>query len=106
MPARHALFALAFACVGSWACGTPVDLGGSADASPSPDVDAAPPVTCPGFAAPTTSAKCKACAPGSKGCPAMLQPNGCYGGYYCELSHRDCQSMNDACDGGHAEASK
>jgi len=35
-----------------------------------------------------------------------LQPNGCFGGYYCRLSNTDCQPEAVACgvtDGGRGE---
>jgi hypothetical protein len=75
------------------------------DASARSDVEAAAP-SCPGYAAPNVPAMCKACTAGQKGCPATLQPNGCYGGYYCELSDIDCQPMTHACDAGRPEAGK
>ncbi len=44
--------------------------------------------TCPGFADPTTSAGCTSCTQGSNGC----QPNGCYGGWWCNTNTDKCQS--------------
>jgi hypothetical protein len=92
---KHALLTLA--CAAILACGTNVDLGGSAirmDGATMPDDGKAP--LCPGYASPDTSAKCVACKPSSHDC----QPNGCYNGYYCELSRLDCTKRSEACDGG------
>jgi hypothetical protein len=75
-------------------CGTNIDLGGSADAS----LDAG---ACPAFAPPAEDASCKACRHGSSGC----QANGCYNGYSCDVSERDCKSPGTACPtGADAEA--
>jgi hypothetical protein len=93
---------LASACILVMGCGTNVDLGGSTP----PGRDSGPPKadsaasSCPGAAAPDASAKCNACED-SHSCPA-LQPNGCYGGYYCKLSRLDCEPLSEACDAGAA----
>jgi hypothetical protein len=100
MAKRHVVLALAWLAA-PVACGTNVDLGGSADATADTATsrpDAMSP-TCPGYAPPDAAAKCFACNAGSKGC----QANGCYNGYYCKLSPLDCRSMKDACDAGAAE---
>lgn len=47
-----------------------------------------PPDQCPGFADPTTSASCSSCKQGSNGC----QPNGCYGGWWCNTNTDKCQA--------------
>ena len=47
-----------------------------------------PPSGCPGWADPSTSASCTSCKQGSSGC----QPNGCYGGWWCNTSTDKCQS--------------
>ena len=74
------------------ACGTGVDLGG-----PFPDASVetsrAEASTCSTFAGPTTDAPCSACSEGSKGC----QPNGCYGGYFCDISEYDCKTPGTPC---------
>ena len=96
MSSRSALFASLCAVLG--ACSTNIDLGGSAGAPDGHTSDGQPP-SCPGFAGPNTSAMCKARA-------GALQPNGCFGGYYCRLSNTDCQPEAVACgvtDGGRGE---
>jgi hypothetical protein len=90
------LVLLASACAALLACSTDVDLGGRpSGAEGGVSVDGAP--NCPGFAAPETPARCMAGT-------YELAPNGCYGGYYCRLSTRDCQPPSMACgffrDGG------
>jgi hypothetical protein len=51
------------------------------------DTDAGAP-SCPGFAAPGETAACKGCKQGSSGC----QPNGCFGGWYCNTLTASCQA--------------
>lgn len=75
------------------ACGSDVDLGGSseagADASPlAPDAE-----TCGNLVGPDVSAKCKACEPGHDDC----QPNGCFGGYWCNTKTVDCAKPPTTC---------
>ncbi len=55
---------------------------------PTDDGGAPPTNNCPGFADPTTSANCTSCTQGSNGC----QPNGCYGGWWCNTNTDKCQS--------------
>jgi mono/diheme cytochrome c family protein len=52
--------------------------------------DAAPP--CVGFADPQTSAACHACS------GASCQPNGCWGGWYCDLATLHCVAKPSNCD--------
>ena len=66
-------------------CGTDVDLGGSVDSGNAAPVDA----SCPDFAAPDASASCRACSKSSSDC----QPNGCYGGYWCDTKTVDCLAL-------------
>ncbi len=90
--------ALGSACALLIACGTSVDLGGSA--GPDGGTSDGPFATCPGYAAPDVPSKCRACT----GAKCQLQPNGCYGSYYCRVSNYDCQPARVACrldDGGH-----
>jgi hypothetical protein len=84
MAPRRALLGLACAVV--LACGTNVDLGGTGLL----DGETADGPNCPGFAAPNTPAMCNARM-------GSLQPNGCFGGYYCRLKDTDCQPEKVAC---------
>ncbi len=49
--------------------------------------DGAPLERCGDLVGPTVSAQCHACQAGSSTC----QPNGCYGGYWCDTTIRRCQ---------------
>jgi hypothetical protein len=51
---------------------------------------------CAGYAAPGAASSCTACTPGSGGC----QLNGCFNGYYCQLSSHQCESPPAGCDAG------
>lgn len=78
------LFALAtFAA----ACGTSVDLGGSGAA-----VDGGP-LQCGTDVAPSVDAPCRACDKAAAGC----QPNGCYGGYWCDAVYGNCEPPPKTC---------
>lgn len=48
---------------------------------------------CPGYALPNDDADCSACSQSSANC----QPNGCYNGYYCELSVSKCRQKPSGC---------
>jgi hypothetical protein len=87
MRPRPALLASVF--VVFLACGTNVDLGGSPAVTDSGTEGSSH--DCPGYAAPSASAKCFACS--GRHC----QPNGCYNGYYCKLATQDCQPPSVAC---------
>ena len=50
-------------------------------------------VDCSGYADPNTSAACHACTSSKPSC----QPNGCYGGYYCDLSATKCVAPPNGC---------
>jgi hypothetical protein len=81
------------------ACGTNVDLGGTADGGDAGDARAASDVgaTCVTFAAPTTRASCSGCSRGSDAC----QPNGCFNGYFCDTSGQpDCKAPGTPCKAG------
>ena len=71
------------------ACGTPPQ-------PPSSDGGTPPPNTCPGLADPTTTAGCSSCSQNSKSC----QPNGCYGGWWCNTQTMKCQTPPLNCNGG------
>jgi hypothetical protein len=88
--ARHATALLALIAVS--ACGTNVDLGGGGDAAKLHDSG---PPACLGAAPPDASAKCIGCKVGHV---SPCQANGCFDGYYCELSRLDCQPMKEACE--------
>ena len=66
-------------------CGTDVDLGGSGgDGS----------VTqCGDLVAPVIEAGCRACSKDAADC----QPNGCYGGYWCNVTATDCRQPPASC---------
>jgi len=70
------------------ACGVPVDLGGTTPSQSSEGGD-----TCSAFAAPDASASCSGCSAGSKTC----QPNGCFNGYFCDLTEHDCKAPGAPC---------
>jgi hypothetical protein len=72
------------------ACSTGVDLGGTAAARAGAGYDA---TTCAAFAAPGTSAPCDACKQGDNGC----QENGCFNGYLCDSTERDCKAPGTPC---------
>ncbi len=79
------------ACVPSDNCGS---------APPTPD---AGPGSCPGLADPNTPAGCSSCS--GKNC----QPNGCYGGWWCDTNTSKCQAPPQNCgsaagDGGLPDA--
>ena len=63
------------------------------DASSNLASEASAPPACPGYALPDESAGCKACQQSSPTC----QPNGCYNGYYCEVSVNKCRPKPGGC---------
>ena len=80
------------------------DAGAHADVTVLPGLDAAvadepaahdaqgdDAATCSGYAGPTTSSVCHACTSGN------CQPNGCFGGYYCDLVTEHCVAKPDGC---------
>lgn len=80
----------------------PVDAGKVTDAGSPKDAsakdastvkDSGSTAACPGYALPSDSASCNACQQSSSTC----QPNGCYGGYYCELSGSKCRAKPSGC---------
>ncbi|HEX4515033.1 MAG TPA: hypothetical protein VGH87_20050 [Polyangiaceae bacterium] len=71
------------------ACGTDVDLGGSAVTTS----DGSATSTCGDLVGPTVEAGCKACNASSDDC----QPNGCYGGYWCDIDETDCKTPPSTC---------
>jgi hypothetical protein len=74
------------------ACGSSIDLGGTAPAN---DADGgADAASCPNLAPPATTAPCDGCSKGSKSC----QANGCFNGYLCNVSERDCKVPGTKCE--------
>ena len=73
------------------ACGTAVGPG-----SPGSCVPSSGSSTCDGYAAPSTTAACHSCSSSSS---TTCQPNGCYGGWYCDTSTNRCQSQPATCAG-------
>ena len=67
------------------------------DCANAPGADSGPmPSACPGLAPPATAASCSTC----KGKP-NCQPNGCFGGWWCNIATSRCQSPPTNCgDGG------
>ena len=73
-----------------------VSRGGDCAPPPPPVVDAGPPPSmCPGLAPPASVATCSSC----RGKPEC-QPNGCYGGWWCNTASNRCQSSPTNCGGG------
>jgi len=68
--------------------------------NPPPSDDGGTSNDCPGFASPTTTASCSSCKQGSNGC----QPNGCYGGWWCNTNTNKCQSSAPTNCNGSADA--
>lgn len=77
----------------------PTDAGAKTDAKAVTDAktDTNPPAAqdpCPGFAVPNdSSGACTACQTAGQPC----QANGCYNGYYCELSTDKCRQKPSGC---------
>ncbi len=69
-----------------------IDADASSDESS--DDDAAPDGgLCADYVAPDTAATCHACNGSSNAC----QPNGCFGGYYCDTVTTHCVALPDGC---------
>lgn len=66
-----------------------LDDGGLDDAGVVVVTDDAP--SCEGYADPTTKAGCHACSGGD------CQPNGCFGGWYCDLATTHCVAKPSGC---------
>ena len=69
--------------------GAPTAAPDASPASPASPSQAA----CPGYALPNQTAPCHACQSTSATC----QPNGCFGGYYCDLSGPKCHPKPSGC---------
>jgi hypothetical protein len=82
------------------ACGAAVDLGGSGDAGAGDaglvlpkGADGGPAEQCGSLVAPDVPSDCRACDPEAGDC----QPNGCYGGYWCDSAKVDCSEPPKSC---------
>jgi hypothetical protein len=71
------------------ACGTDVDLGGTAG----PDDASVDATQCGNLVAPGVTAGCRACDRDAADC----QQNGCYGGYWCDTVIADCHVAPKTC---------
>jgi hypothetical protein len=72
------------------ACGADVDLGGATPDAGFADgtgVDSAA-EHCGDLVGPDVTSTCRACDASADAC----QPNGCYGGYWCDPDERDCRT--------------
>ena len=74
------------------ACGTDVNLGGTADGSDARGASDAR-GTCTTFAPPATAASCTGCSHGSPSC----QANGCFNSYFCDPVGHYCKPPGTAC---------
>jgi hypothetical protein len=72
--------------------GTGTDSGGGAP----PPTCVPSSSNCSGYAAPTTPSTCTSCKSSSSSC----QPNGCYGGWYCDLATSSCHAAPAGCSSG------
>ncbi len=73
-----------------FACGTDVDLGGTGTTTS----DGSTTTVCGALVAPTIEAGCRACDTDSDD---DCQPNGCYGGYWCDTGEIDCKTPPKTC---------
>ncbi len=78
------------------ACGSPPPGTGTGSGSGSnPPCTSSGGGNCAGYAAPNTPASCSSCSSSSSSC----QPNGCYGGWYCNTSTSSCHEPPSGCSG-------
>jgi hypothetical protein len=91
---------LALGLLALLACGAAIDLGGSDDASAGDGAlvlpkgaDGGPAEQCGSLVAPNVPSTCRACDPEAGDC----QPNGCYGGYWCDSAKVDCSQPPKSC---------
>jgi hypothetical protein len=73
---------------GDTARDAPLDTDGNAG-------DGSEPV-CGNLAPPTAPAPCRACNPDASAC----QANGCFNGYYCDVTITDCEPLPARCEAG------
>ncbi len=74
-------------------CGPSVGPKSDGGLPPGCDAGSAPPSTCGTLVGPNTSAGCSSCS-GSN-----CQPNGCYGGWWCDTSTNKCHAPPSNCSG-------
>jgi hypothetical protein len=67
--------------------------GACTPATPPADADGGPLDHCGSLNGPSIASSCEACGKYSNDC----QANGCYGGYWCDESIRDCQPPPTSC---------
>ena len=67
--------------------------GACTPAAPPSSPDGAVLETCGALNGPTVTSQCEACGKYSSDC----QPNGCYGGYWCNEPARDCEPPPKTC---------
>jgi hypothetical protein len=94
----RSLTAVAF--IATCGCGADVDLGGGSDAgladgasAPPTGADGGPAEHCGALDAPQVPSTCRACELDAGDC----QPNGCYGGYWCDAQKSDCAPPPKTC---------
>jgi hypothetical protein len=68
------------------------EAGSCAPLAP-PTADGAPLERCGEFVGPTIAANCRSCSPTSSDC----QPNGCYGGWWCQTDYHRCERPPKTC---------
>jgi hypothetical protein len=70
-----------------------VPTSGTCAAPPGPTADGAVIQRCGDLVGPPIAAACRSCNPSSSTC----QPNGCYGGWWCNTYYRRCQRPPTGC---------
>jgi hypothetical protein len=77
------------------ACGTSPPTSSGGPPTPPAGCDAGPVSTCGSLVAPTSTSSCTSCtkSTSSKTC----QPNGCYGGWWCDSATSKCQAPPTSC---------
>lgn len=70
-----------------------VPRGGSCTPAPPPSSDGGPLLRCGDLVAPSVAASCRSCNPSSSTC----QPNGCYGGWWCDTYDHRCHRPPESC---------
>ncbi|MGO8994787.1 MAG: hypothetical protein ACLQVI_15835 [Polyangiaceae bacterium] len=76
------------------ACGTPAPTSSGPPPAPA-GCDAGPVTTCGSLVGPTATASCSSCTTSTS--TKTCQPNGCYGGWWCDTSTSKCQAPPTNC---------